>query len=124
MKKKILNIILFSLLFLTFGFNKVETKSIDTFNEFNSCEVSVFEFKEFYFSNNTNYFITDFETTLLDLDESSCHMLIKELRFVENSNVAIPIVGWSIYIYLIQILVVIIILITNSNWFIKSSQIF
>ena len=49
MKKKISNIILFSLLFLTFGFNKVETKSIDTFSEFNSCEISVLNLKNFIF---------------------------------------------------------------------------
>ena len=124
MLKKILNIILFSVLFITFAFNKFETKEIYNLNEFSSCKTSVFEFKEFYFSDNTNYFITDFETTLLDINESSCHLLIKELRFEENSNVAIPLVGWSIYIYLIQILVITIILITNSKWLFKRSKVF
>jgi len=124
MLKKISNIILFSVLFMTFAFNKFETKEIYNLDEFSSCKTGVFEFKEFYFSDNKKYFITDFETTLLDIDESSCHLLIKELRFEENSNVAIPIVGWSIYIYLIQILVITIILITNSKWLLKRSKVF
>ena len=121
MLKKISNIIIFSLLFFTFVFNKIEPKSINNLNEINSCEVSVYDFKKFYFSINTNLFISDFETSLLNTAEINCHLLIKELRIEENSNIAIPIVGWSIYIYLIQILLITLILINNSNWFFKIS---
>lgn len=124
MLKKISNTILVSLLFFTIVFNKVEPQSVNYINDFKSCEVSVFEFKKFYYSINTNYYITDFETSLLNVNEISCHMLIKDLQIVEGSNVVIPIVGWSIFIYVIQILLLTLILIINSKLFIKSSQVF
>lgn len=119
MKKVLLNIFLIILIFYSFNFNRINNDKFEDLKNFKSCSITVSEFKKSYLEKEYNFYISDFNTEILNTSQIYCHLLIKDLVINEGSNLIIPIVGWSAYIYLLQIILFTLIIIFNKKIFSK-----